>query len=303
MSRPDLLRRIDLVTLRLFVSVCEEEHLTRAAERENIAPSALSKRLAELEDVLGAGLFVRHPRGMTPTPAGRSLLTHAQSILFSVERMGGELADHAAGLRGQVRILANISSIVQFLPEDLSGFYASHPDVRIELEERTSAAVIRGVEDGTGDIGLCVSRMDSRDLVATPYRRDRLVLAVRADHPLAKRTALRFLDTLDFEHVGLHQDSAIYRGAEAAAAMAGREVKLRIHVPGFDAVCRMVESGLGVGLLPDRVFEIVARSMKLVAVPLTDPWAQRELKIVSRDPATASRAVRALRDHLVSRPA
>lgn len=303
MSRPDLLRRIDLVTLRLFVSVCEEEHLTRAAERENIAPSALSKRLAELEDVLGAGLFTRHPRGMIPTPAGLSLLRHAQSILFSVERMGGELADHAAGLLGQVRILANISSIVEFLPEDLSDFYASRPNVRIELEERTSAAVIRGVEEGTGDIGLCVTTMDSRDLVAEPYRRDRLVLAVRADHPLAGRTAIGFVETLDFDHVGLHQDSAIYRGSEAAAAMAGREVKLRIHVPGFDAVCRMVESGLGIGLLPDRVFDIVARSMNLVAVPLTDPWAQRELKIVSRDPATLSQAVRALRDHLVSRAA
>lgn len=301
MPHPDLIRRVDLVSLRLFVTVCEEQHLTRAAERENIAPSALSKRLAELESVLGAELFIRHPRGMSPTAAGASLLRHTQSILFSVKRMGGELADHAEGLLGQVRILANISSIVQFLPEDLSSFYANRPKVRIELEERTSAAVIRGVEDGVGDIGLCVASMDSRDLVASPYRSDRLVLAVRKDDPLADRREIGFIETLDREHIGLHQDSAIYKRSTIAAANAGRDVRLRIHVPGFDAVCRMVESGIGIGLIPDRAFAVIARGMNLTAIPLTDDWAKRELKLVSRDPAQSSEAVRLLRAHLVGR--
>lgn len=299
MSFSSLARRIDLVTLQLFVAVCEEEHLTRAAERAGIAPSALSKRVAELETTLETELFQRHARGMTPTASGETLLHHARSILRSVDAMGAELADHAQGLLGHVRILANISSIVEFLPEDLSDFYRANGRVRIELEERTSSAVVKGIEEGVGDIGLCVSTVDSRDLVAVPYRRDHLVLAMRRDHPLATRRALSFLETLDFEHIGLHQDSAIYRRSAVEAAHAARDVKLRIHVPGFDAVLRMVESGIGVGLIPDRAFAVIARGMDLVAVPLTDPWARRELKLVSRDPASLPQATRLLREHLL----
>ncbi|MCM2502058.1 LysR family transcriptional regulator [Aureimonas altamirensis] len=300
MASLDLIRRIDLTSLRLFVTVCDEQHLTRAAERENIAPSALSKRLAELEAVLGAALFTRHPRGMSATVAGEALLGHARAILANVERMGAELADHAGGMLGHVRILANISTIVEFLPEDLSSFYKTHPGIRIELEERTSAAVIRGVEEGVGDIGLCVATMDSRALFAAPYRRDRLMLAVRADHPLARCTEIGFADTLEYEHIGLHQDSAIYRRSEIAAAMAGRDVKLRFHVPGFDAVLRMVESGIGIGLIPDRVFAVIGPGMRLKAIPLTDEWAHRELKLVSRDPSEATPAVRLFREHLLA---
>jgi len=307
MARPDIVRRLDLVTLQLFAVVCVEEHLTRAAERAGIAPSALSKRLAELESVLGTDLFVRHARGMSPTAAGDSLLHHARSILRSVDKMGAELADHAQGLLGHVRILANISSIVEFLPDDLSEFCRANARVRIELEERTSAAVVKGVEEGVGDIGLCVSTTDSRDLAAAPYRRDRLVLAVRRDHPLAARAEVGFAETLDYEHIGLHQDSAIYRRSAVEAALAGRDVKLRIHVPGFDAVLRMVESGLGVGLIPDRAFAVIAGGMQLAAIPLTDGWAHRELKLVSRDPAALPQACRLLRAHLLqpwnSRPA
>lgn len=299
-SLQSLLRRIDFVTLRLFVSVCREEHLTRAAELENIAPSALSKRIAELEDIAGAALFQRQPRGMIPTAAGMALLRHAEGLIAGVERMGAELAGHAEGRLGEVRLLANISAIVEFLPDDLADFYANHPKMRIFLEERTSAAVIRGIEEGVADLGLCVSSMDSRALHAFPYRCDRLVLVVRGDHPYAGRSEIAFAETLDYEHIGLHQDSAIYRRSEVAAAMAGREVKLRIHVPGFDAVCRMVESGIGIGIIPGRVLDVIAKGLFLKAVPLTDEWADRELKLVCRDPAEHSPAVRLMREHLLA---
>lgn len=303
MPSPNLVRRIDLISLQLFVAVCEEGTLTRAAEREAIAPSALSKRLADLEETLGTPLFVRHPKGMTLAPAGETLLHHARAMLASVEKMGQELSEHAKGIRGRVRMLANISAIVQFLPEDLPGFLAAHEGVKIDLEERLSAAVVKGVEEGFGEIGICVASIDSRDLTAFPYRADRLVLAVRRDHPLADRPAIGFVESLDFDHVGFHADSAIYARSRVAAAQAGREVRLRIHVPGFDAVCRMVEGGLGVALMPDRAFAVVSAGMGLVAVPITDDWARRELKVVVRDPRGLSPATRLLVDHLLQRAA
>jgi len=294
----NLIRRIDLTSLQLFVAVCEEGTLTRAALRENIASSAVSKRLVELEDVLGTSLFVRHPKGMMLAPAGETLLHHARSMLSSVEKMGAELDEYRMGVRGHIRMLANVSAIVEFLPDDLPAFFATHRLVKIHLEEKLSAGVVKAIEEGYGDVGICVSTTDSRDLFVRPYRSDRLALAVPADHPLAARTSIDFVESLDFDHIGLHTDSAIYTRSRVAAAQAGKTVNLRINVPSFDAICRMVQCGLGVGLLPDRAFDVMASGMGIKAIPLKDDWAHRELKVVTRDPLGLSAVTRLLVEHL-----
>ncbi len=297
MRLSNLVRRIDLISLQLFVAICEEGTLTRAADREAIAASALSKRLTELEECFGTSLFVRHTKGMIPTPAGETLLHHARSMLLSVAKMGAEIGEYAQGTRGHIRMLANISAIVEFLPDDLQSFFAVHGAVKIDLEELLSASVVRGVEEGLGEIGICVATTESRDLAVRPYRSDRLVLAVPRGHPLAARSSISFVESLEYDHIGFHSDSAIYTRSRVAAAQAGKSVKLRIHVPGFDAVCRMVQCGLGVGLIPDRAFEVVAGGMDIKAIPLDDEWAGRELKIVLRDPTNLSPATRLLIKH------
>lgn len=121
---------------------------------------------------------------------------------------------------------------------------------------------------------------------------------MRGDHPLATRGGAAFADTLDYDHVGLHTDSSINARTHLAARAAGKALKMRIHVPGFDAVCRMAQVGMGVGLIPHDVFTAIGRPLGLTALPLSDEWACRELKIVVRDPAGLSPATRALFEHL-----
>ncbi|WP_371260886.1 LysR substrate-binding domain-containing protein [Bradyrhizobium sp. Cp5.3] len=203
------------------------------------------------------------------------------------------------GIRGHIRMLANVSATVEFLPDDLPAFFSMHNLVKIHLEERLSAGVVKGVEEGYAEIGICVSTTDSRDLMTHPYRSDRLALAVPQDHPLAGRTSIDFVESLDFDHIGFHADSSIFTVSRAAAARAGKAVNLRINVPSFDAICRMVQCGLGVGLIPDRAFEVLASGMGIKAIPLRDDWARRNLKIVTRDPAGLSTVTRMLVEHLV----
>ena len=284
--------------MQLFVAICEEGTLTRAAKREGIAASALSKRLNELEHALGAGLFIRHSKGMILTLAGETLLHYARSILLSVVKMGAEIGEYTQGVRGHIRMLANISAIVEFLPDDLRSFFSDHDAVKIDLEERLSAGVVRGVEEGAGDLGICVATTESRDLATRLYHRDRLVLAVPDMHPLARYDTISFIESLEYDHIGFHADSAIYTRSRVAAAQVGKVVKLRIQVPGFDAVCRMVQSGLGVAVIPDRAFEVTANKQAIKAVNLSDDWAKRELKIVMRDEAILSPAGRLMVDHL-----
>lgn len=292
--------RINLTTLRLFVAIAEEGVLTRAAAREAIAPSAASKRLADLEADLRLRLFMRSTTGMTLTAAGESLLQHARRILIAAASLATELSEHQAGVRGHIRMLANLSAIVAFLPEDLERFFLAHPDLRIELEERPTAGVVRGVDEGWAEIGICSADADLKGLASRLYRTDRLVLLMRPDHPLAGRGPTPFARTLDFEQIGLHAESSIFTRSQIAAREAGRPLNRRIHVPGFDAICRTVQAGLGIALIPEPVYRILGQPMGLHFEALTDPWASRELRIVTRGDRPLSAASRALIEHLAT---
>lgn len=292
-NRPPLARRLDLTSLQLFMAASELGSIGRAAEREYIAASAASKRIADLEDAVGAPLFYRRARGVELTPAGQTLLHHARAVQFSLERMQADLSDYAEGVRGHVRVHANISAIVQFLPEDLAAFARLHPEVKIDLSEHLSADVVRAVREGDCDLGICHPPA-ADDLATRAYRQDRLVLVVPRDHPLAPLPAVAFADTLDYDHLGLHSNSSIYLAMSRAAHDAGRAMRLRMQVTGLDALCRMVQSGLGVGLVPDHAFELLRHMGGLQAVALTDEWASRELQLVARDFSTLPMTARLL---------
>ena len=292
-------RRIDLTSLQLFVAVCELGSIARAAQREFIAASAVSKRLSELEAAVETPLLQRHSRGVRLTPAGESLLHHARTVLFGLERIQGELAEYTEGVRGHVRVHANISAIVQFLPEDLGAFAQQHSQIKIDLQEHLSPDVLQAVQEGTTDLGICnLGPQGSGSLQSRPYRSDRLVLVMPAGHALSARDAINFEEALDWDIVGLHAGSSISLAMRVAAAQAGRTLRQRIQVTGLDAMCRMIDNGLGVGLLPDRAFALMRGVGRLTAVPLQAPWARRELRLVARDFDTLPVTARLLVEHL-----
>jgi DNA-binding transcriptional LysR family regulator len=306
-SERSFARRIDLTSLQLFVAVCELGSIGRAAEREFIAASAVSKRLSDLEAAVDTALLYRHSRGVTLTPAGESLLHHARTVLFGLERMQGELSEYAEGVRGHVRMHANISAIVQFLPEDLGAFARAHSQIKNDLQEHLSPDVLHAVREGAADLGLCnVPATAEGELQSRPYRTDRLVLVVPQGHALQAREAVQFDEVLDWDIVGLHAGSSISLAMRQAAAQAGRPLRQRIQVTGLDAMCRMIDNGLGVGLLPDRAFALMQGVGRLAAVPLDEPWALRALRLVARDfdalPVTARLLVEHLTPPTISLP-
>ncbi|WP_119966730.1 LysR family transcriptional regulator [Simplicispira lacusdiani] len=300
-SERSFARRIDLTSLQLFVAVCELGSIGRAAQQEFIAASAVSKRLSDLETAVDTALLYRHSRGVTLTPAGESLLHHARTVLFGLERMQGELSEYAEGVRGHVRVHANISAIVQFLPEDLGAFARAHSQVKIDLQEHLSPDVLHAVQEGAADLGICnTGGNGALALQSRPYRSDRLMLIVPTGHALSTRSAINFEEILDWDIVGLHANSSISLAMRAAAASAGRPLRQRIQVTGLDAMCRMIDNGLGVGLLPDRAFALMHGVGRLAAVPLQDAWAHRELRLVARDFEALPVTARLLAEHLAT---
>ncbi|MFN4178312.1 LysR substrate-binding domain-containing protein [Phenylobacterium sp.] len=274
--------RFDLTDLRLFCEVVDAGSITAGAERCALALAAASTRIRNMEAALGAGLLSRSRQGVTPTPAGRMLLKHARAIIAQSARMREDLSAYAGGLSGEVKLLANTNALTEFLPEALSSFLADHPHVSVDLEERLSDEIVGLIAEGVGDIGIVAGTVEVGALQTYPFRSDRFVVVTAKDHPLAARRDVAFGEVLDFDFVGLERSSSLQRFLTAKAAREGRPLKLRVQLRSFDAVCRLVECGVGVGVVPETTAARAARTMALSVVALADDWALRELKIVVR---------------------
>lgn len=290
--------RFDLTDLNLFRHVVDAGSITAGAERAHLALAAASTRIRNMEEALGAPLLVRRRQGVSPTPAGRTLLQHARTMLTQAQRLKDDLSAYAGGFAGQIKILSNTNALTEFLPDTLSAFLTAHPQVSIDLEERLSDEIVGLIAEGVGDIGIVAGTVDPGQLMTFAFRIDRFVLVVAANHPLARRKAVSFAEVLDYDFVGLDRASAIQRFLADKASRAGRPLRLRIQLRSFDAVCRMVERNVGVGVVPQTTMRWAAKSMAIKAIDLSDPWARRELTICVRDLAGLPPYARELVEHM-----
>lgn len=289
---------LDPLSLRLFVSVAETGTIAAAAQREHIAAAAVSKRISEIEATLGVALLRRTNKGVMPTAAGERLVALAHRALHELDDIAVQMRDYASGVSGLIRLAANVSSVVQFLPREIQSFAAQHPRIQIQLEEKPSTGVVKAVADNAADIGVFTSVPHGYDVQTFPYRRDSLTLVTPADHALAHHEAIAFADTLDFEYVGLPPDTAISQQLTRAAHAHARPVHLRIQVTSYDAQCLMIAAGLGLGVMPRAIAQEQADKLGLSIVALTDSWAERELLLAVRSLEALPVACRMLVAHL-----
>lgn len=294
-------RTFDPVTLRLFIAVCEERNIARAAEREAIVPSAISKRIAALEAELGIALLERGRRGIAPTPAGEALLRRARDVLGTMEQLHAELSEFASGVQGSVRVFASLSVLSEFLPDDVGSFLAANRHVRVSLEERVSSEIVRGVREGAADFGVCWDAGDLKGLQTLRYRADHLCVAMLPTHPLAAAGRVAFVDTLAYEQIEIQPGSIVQRTLRRAAALAAKPLRHRIQVSNFEAACRNVAAGLGIAVVPREAAEEYARALYLQLLPLTDSWSERRFVICLRSRESLTSTARLLVDYLQQR--
>jgi DNA-binding transcriptional LysR family regulator len=290
--------RFDLTDLGLFRHIVEAGSITHGAERANLALAAASTRIRKMEQAFGTELLVRGRQGVTATQAGRTLLQHARVILAQTERLREDLGPYARGLAGQVRVFSNTNALTEFLPEALSSFLAKYPDISVDLEERLSDEIVGLIAEGAADIGIVAGTVDYGGLHTFPFRSDRFVLVVARNHPLSSRSSIGFSEVLDYDMVGLDRASALQRFLADKASRIGRPLRLRVQLRSFDAICRLVECNVGVGIVPETTAQRTAKASAIKAIQLTDSWALRDLTICVRDEETLPPYARQLVDHL-----
>jgi DNA-binding transcriptional LysR family regulator len=273
----------DLTDLQLIVNIGDASSLTRGAEKSHLSLPAASNRVKNLEDHFGTRLFHRNSQGVTLTPSGEAFLRHARLVLRQIDHLRGDIHEYARGIKGQVRMLANTTAMTEFMPAVLSRFLASHPDVTVELRERLSYLVIKAVSEGSADIGIVAGKPATSELEYIPYREDRLVLVTPIEHTLSELSEVAFSDTLAYEYVGLSEWSAIHAFLIQAADKLGYPFRFRVEVGSFEAVCRMIEAGVGIGVVPELVAKRYAQRLNIKIVRLSDEWSERKLQICVRN--------------------
>lgn len=292
------MRDLDPVSIRLFLATLEEGSIARAAVRENIVPSAVSKRITELEAELHVPLLDRSVKGVQATAAGEALAHHARALLQGMDRMQREMAGYVAGVRGLIKVLASVTSLSGELPADIMRFRQERPQIEIDIEERPTPAIYREVRDGLADVGVASEFASHEGLQVFAYRRYVLAAVVPVGHALAASAKVNYAQLLANDLVELTRDSGIIKLFDDAAREARTSRSVRARVSSFETICTLVARGVGVGVVPLYLKAAKESTLDVRFVPLADTWATPRSFIAVRDLDTLPLAARAFVAHL-----
>jgi DNA-binding transcriptional LysR family regulator len=272
----------DLTSLVLLRHAVDTRSLSKSAERMHITLSAASRRISLLEHQFGIDFFGRPPGGgIEPTPAGTIIAKGVDKMLLEMDRMQQELAEYVGGIRGSIRLYVNTTVMAQGLPQVLAQFHASRPDIKIEVLERRSASIPSFIHEGSGDIGIVMEGANVDGLDVHEYMRDRLCVIVPTDHPL-RCARVSFQDLLDADFIGLDTNALQTERMLSAATVHGKNLKLRAQTQSYEALCRMVEAGMGLGVLSSAAARSYIPSLGIRMIELEDAWSERKILLCMR---------------------
>ncbi len=289
----------DLTTLRLFEAAVRLGSISAAAEEQNIAISAVSRRLSDMEYRLGTALLYREVRGVDVTPAGAAMLVHARGLLRLASRAAEDMKDYIDGSQGLIRVAANPSAVSQFLPAVFQSFRSENPSVRFELKEMISDAIVRDVRDGHVDIGIFAGMVAHGDIETFPFREDRLCAIVAKTHPLAAQEDVTFADLAAYPYIALEDGSSLSLQLERLAEEMGATLNVAVRVRSFDSVRQLASRDIGFGVLPLAIAAPYAKSDGLSLIEFDESWAKRSFLIGVRERAAMSKSSERFLAHML----
>lgn len=288
---------IELTDLRLFKNIADCGNLTRGAEKSYLSPPSASARVKAMEQETGQQLLVRGNKGVHLTAAGERFLRQARLVLRQMDFLKEEMTKNEAG---HIRLYANTTAVTEFLPELLATFLSTRSGVTIDLQERLTNDIVRSVSDGTADLGIISGEIEDFGLEAIRFSTDRLMLAVPQGHVLSRHTCVKLHDTMDFEHISLHEGSTLLDFLRRQFRRNGFDRVLRIQVRSFEAMCRVIEAGVGIGVVPESAARRHSQTMRINLLELSDDWAVRDRFVLVRNREALPGSANALINMLIN---
>jgi DNA-binding transcriptional LysR family regulator len=276
------MKDFDLTTLRLFVAVCEAKSIKRVADREQLDASAITRRLAKLEDQLQMPLIKRVRRGVQATPEGAILFEQAKKLVSDAQKIAIHLTQSKSALTGTLTLAASSANVASVLTEDLASFLLlpDHAKVQIVVKEMMSKDVVQAVRDGEASVGVIWDNTETSGLQHVDYWNDQIAVVMNHSHPLSDREQLHQVDIAHLDRVimrnTLHTEAVLTR----AGVITDAHRAFRLLVPTWEAGLRAAAQGVGVFICSAKLARFWAEPLKLHVKPLADEWNHQINKII-----------------------
>jgi len=286
---------MNLHYLRVFLTVAEHEHITRASEELIISQPAVTKTIQHLEQEVGLELIERHGRRIALTHAGQVLHNYARRV-FALER---EMEDALAALRdvdaGEITLAASTTTGVYLLPPIVARYRARYPHVNLHMTILNSSEIVEQTLNWNLDFGLVEGEAANlpAELKVEVFEHDELVLVVAPRHPWRERQNLQPQELRDGELLLREQGSGIREVIEHALRLHNVQVRPLLTVPDNEAIKQMVMNGVGAAIVSALAVQRELAAGDLVRVPITELDLHPELCLVQRVDKQLSRAAQA----------
>ena len=276
------MKDFDLTTLRLFVAVCDAKSIKRVAEREQVDASAITRRIAKLEDQLRTPLIKRVRRGVQATPEGAILCEHAKKLVSDAQKIAINLARSKFALTGTLTVAASSANVASVLTDDVSTFLllAENRNVKIIVNEMMSKDVVQAVREGQASLGVIWDNTETSGLQHVDYWNDQIAVVMTSSHPLSDREQLYLADVSGLDRVTMrhsrHTEALLIR----AGVMSDEHGASRLEVPTWEAGLRAAAHGVGVFFCSAQLARSYAEAWDLHVVPLADSWNHQVNKVI-----------------------
>lgn len=231
---------MDLLLLRSLLAVADHRAITQASRALGLTQPALSRRLQQLEEEMGALLLERSKKGVALTAAGRLVVDEARFLVQRYDRLRLTVRAQESLDAGLVRLGGGATAVSFLVPPAIAEFAKQHPGVRFEVREQGSRDVEADVQSERLELGIVTLPTHSREFEVRPLRRDRVVLIASPDHPLARKKRVEVRDLAGLGLVGFDSESAIRKLIDSALRKAGVEMKVQMELRSIAAILEMV---------------------------------------------------------------
>lgn len=282
---------VDLILTESLLAVADHGAITEAAVALAISQSALSRRIQQLEQNLGAQLLERSQRGVVLTEMGRLVVEEGRVLVSRYDLLRQRINAHLALDMGQVRVGGGATVVSYLLPGAIAEFARSHPKVVFQLKEAGSRDIAQEVLDERLELGVVTLPIHANDLVVTPLCEDRIVLIGGSKHPLVrdKHLPINALDGQDL--VGFEAGSAIRLLVDSALRSAGIEMRVVMELRSIPAILQMVATTQNLAFVSER--GAAARNRQVRRLSVRGLRIKRKLGVIvkrSRPPSPAAAA-------------
>lgn len=262
---------MELNDLKLFLSVAAGGSFSRAAQLSGVTQSAISKRILDLELVLGQRLFVRHGRGAALSEAGRLLVQHAESLLREADALPQLLRGALAPLQGEVRLAVQASISWPLMQHLQAQLVSRHPDIRLQVVEAPTRQIVELIQEGRVDVGVLSDWGPDKLPQTEALFSSRLLLVGPASDALLAGRSIRFARVLALPLIVSPMPNGARVLIEAAAREAAGSLHVTMEMHSVHLIKKMVHAGWGYTVaLHESVQEELDRGV-LAACPITAP--------------------------------